>query len=153
MDSRQSAGRQRQLPHRKPALPAHLHQMRTFRHTRTCSSEVIDECVMHLIGHGSFHIPRISDSSGIRNSSYTEQEASSIAICTCCIWEPRILVRHCGPQQVNHNSGEVDVDNHHNIKLSEELQLQQIAGCLPICLRKQAPMSAWSCELCFSIFG
>lgn len=70
---------------------------------------------------------------------------------TCRIREPGILVGHCGPQQVDNNPGEVNVDNHHDIELSEELQLQQVPCCLPICLRKQAPMSAWSCKLRFCI--
>ena len=63
-------------------------------------------------------------------------------ILTCSIREPGVLVRHGGPQQVHNDPGEVYVDDHHDIELPEQLQLQQIARCLPVGLRKQAQLSA-----------
>jgi len=45
------------------------------------------------------------------------------------------LVLHSAPEQVHNNPREIDVDDDHDVELTEKLQLLEIASGLPIRLR------------------
>ncbi len=86
---------------------------------RSCASSWVC-CLRQLVILGEVEVGVLRMRPEFAGSGHVEDERGQDI---CCIAEPDEVVGHGAFEQVHHDAGEVDVHDHHDIEVLEELQL------------------------------